>query len=148
MDKKILVPTDNSKQAQKAGEYAISTTDLFGDTIILLYVIDTGYLDELSQPDIKNRLHKKMVDEGKKAVETFTKELEDAKCAGKCKNVELIPMIKEGNPADVILKTIEEEGIDQVIIGKSGKGGIEKFFIGSTADRVIKKAKVPVNIIS
>jgi len=147
MTKKILVPTDNSKQAEKAGEHAIEIADLFGE-IILLYVIDTDYLDELSQPDLKERLRQKLKDEGKQAVENFRQKLEDAKCEGKCKNVELIPLIKEGVPADVILKTIEEEGVDQVIIGKSGKSGITKLLIGSTADKVIRGSKAPVNVIS
>ncbi len=147
MTKKILVPTDNSKQAQKAGEHAIEIADLFGE-IILLYVIDTDYLNELSQPDLREMLRKKLKDEGKQAVENFRQKLEDAKCAGKCKNVELIPLIKEGSPADVILKTIEEEDVDQVIIGKSGKSGITKLLIGSVADRVIRGAKVPVDVIS
>jgi len=147
MTKKILVPTDNSKQAEKAGEHAIEIADLFGE-IILLYVIDTDYLNELSQPDLKERLRKKLKDEGKQAVENFRQKLEDAKCEGKCKNVELIPLIKEGVPADVILKTIEEEEIDQVIIGKSGKSGITKLLIGSTANKVIKGSKAPVNVIS
>ena len=57
-------------------------------------------------------------------------------------------MIKEGKPSDVILKTIEEEGIDQVIMGKSGKHGLDKFVLGSTADKVVREAEVPVNVIS
>jgi len=147
MTKKILVPTDNSKQAEKAGEHAIEIADLFGE-IILLYVIDTDYLDELSQPDLRERLRQNLKNEGKQAVENFRQKLEDAKCAGKCKNVELIPLIKESVPADVILKTIEEEDVDQVIIGKSGKSGIAKLLIGSTADKVIRGSKAPVNVIS
>ncbi len=36
----------------------------------------------------------------------------------------------------------------QVIIGKSGKHGLERFLLGKTTDRVVKGAKVPVNVIS
>ena len=57
-------------------------------------------------------------------------------------------MIKEGKPADVIIKTAEEEGVDQIVLGKSGKHGIEKFLLGSTADRVVREAKVPVDVVS
>jgi nucleotide-binding universal stress UspA family protein len=57
-------------------------------------------------------------------------------------------MIKEGKPSDEILKTIEEENIDQVIMGKSGRHGLDKFVMGSTADKVVRTAKVPVNVIS
>jgi len=67
---------------------------------------------------------------------------------GNCKNINLITMIRPGKPADVIIKTAEEEGADNIIIGKSGKHGLEKFLLGSTAEKVVREAKVPVNVIS
>lgn len=57
-------------------------------------------------------------------------------------------LIKKGNPSDVILKTIDDENIDQVVIGKSGKHGLERLILGRTTDRVVRKAKVPVNVIA
>jgi nucleotide-binding universal stress UspA family protein len=148
MYKKILLATDNSDQAGKAGEYAISMVDLGGADIIVLYVIDTYYLDALPQKELRDQLAKQLREEGKEAVEKFEKKIEEEQCAGKCKNVNLITVIKEGKPADVILKTIDEERVDQVVIGKSGKHGLEKFLIGSTAEKVVRGAKVPVNVIS
>lgn len=147
MVEKILLATDNSKQAEKAGEYAISMASL-GGTILVLYVIDADYLNALPQQDLRDQLNANLKKEGKNAVEKFREDLEEEQCAGKCKNVDLITMIKEGNPSDVIIKTAEEEGVDQIVIGKSGKHGIEKLFLGSTADRVVRKAKIPVNVIS
>ncbi len=145
--RKILLPTDGSEVAHRAGENAISEADLGAD-IIVLYVIDTDYLNALPQRDLREQLEENLRQEGEKEVEEFKKKIEDAQCEGHCKNVNLITKIKQGKPADVILKTIEEEGVDQVIMGKSGKHGIEKFFIGSTTDRVVRGAKVPVNVIS
>lgn len=147
MAEKILLATDNSEQAKKAGESAIAMASL-GGTIIVLYVIDTDYLDALPQQDLRDRLAKNLKDEGMKAVENFREKLEEEQCAGHCKGVEFVPVIKEGKPADVILKTAEEEGVDQIVIGKSGKHGIEKFLLGSTADRVVRGAKIPVDVIS
>lgn len=145
---KILVPTDGSEEAERAGEYAISTADISGADIIVLYVVDVDYLNALPQQDLRNQLADQLKKEGKDAVEAFKEKIEDKKCQGYCKNVNFITMIKEGKPADVILKTIDEEGIDQVVMGKSGKHRIEKFIIGSTADRVVRGAKVPVNVVS
>jgi nucleotide-binding universal stress UspA family protein len=147
MRKKILLATDNSEQAEKAGEYAISIADLDGADIIILYVIDTYYMYALPQEDLRKKLDEELREEGKEAVEKFKSKLEEEKCAGKCKNVNLLTMIKEGKPADVIIKTAEEEGVDQIVIGKSGKHGIEKFLLGSTADRVVKEAKVPISVV-
>lgn len=57
-------------------------------------------------------------------------------------------MIKEGKPNDVILKIADELGVDHIVMGKSGKHGLEKLVVGSTTERVVRGAKVPVNVIS
>lgn len=157
MNNKILVPTDGSKNAQKAGEYAISLAKNGNMDIIVLYVVDTsqgdtmergeGYMESLPK-DMKRDLDKQLKEEGEKAVQSFKEKLEEKQCAGECTNVNLITMIKEGKPSDLILKTIEEENIDQVVIGKSGKHGLEKFVAGSTVDKVVKESKVPVTVVS
>jgi nucleotide-binding universal stress UspA family protein len=148
MNKKILLPTDGSKNSERAGEYAISHADITGDEIIVLHVIDTDYLNSIPQPDVRTDLDKELRADGKRAVETFKSQLEESQCNGKCQNIEFKVIVKEGKPADIILKTIEEEGIDQVIIGKSGKQGLERFLLGKTTDKIVKAAKVPVNVIS
>lgn len=145
---KILLPTDGSEASERAGEYAISEASLGSADIIVLNVIDMDYLNSLPQSDLREKLDEELREEGKKAVEKFEKKIEEEKCEGSCKNIKLITMIKKGKPEDVILQTVEEEGIDQIIMGKSGKHGLERFLMGSTTERVIRKAKVPVNIIS
>ena len=148
MYKKILLATDNSEQAEKAGEYAISMASLDGADIIVLYVIDAYYKYALPQKDLREQLDEQLREEGKEAVEKFKSKIEEEQCSGNCKNIKLTTMLKEGKPADVILKTAEEENIDQIVMGKSGKHGIEKFLLGSTAENVIRGAKVPVDVIS
>ena len=113
-----------------------------------MYVIDIDYLNALHQYDLRQNLQDQLWSEGEDAVKAFKQKIEDQQCQGHCKHVNIIPILKEGKPVDVILKTAEEEGVDQIIMGKSGKHGIEKFIIGSTTDRVVRRAKVPVNVIS
>lgn len=146
--KKILLPTDGSENSEKAGEYAISLADISGADIIVLNVIDTNYLNALPQRDLRKSLEKELRADGKKAVENFKAKLEESQCEGHCKNIQFNVLIKEGKPSEVILKTIDEEGIDQVIMGKSGKHGIEEFLLGQTTERVVRESKVPVNVIS
>ena len=148
MYKKILLATDNSEQSEKAGEHAISMAGLDGADILVLYVIDAYYKYALPQKDLREQLDEQLREERKEAVEIFKSKIEEEQCAGNCKNINLITMLKEGKPADVILKTAEEENVDQIVMGKSGKHGIEKFLLGSTAENVVRGAKVPVDIIS
>jgi len=148
MLKKILLPVDNSEASEKAGEYAIRSAEITGTEIIVLHVIDTYYLKSIPQHDLRERLEKQFRFEGKEAVEKFEKKIEDEQCAGNCKNIDLITMIKEGKPSEVIVKTADQLGVDQIIMSKSGKHGLEKFLLGSTTERVVREAKVPVNVIS
>lgn len=147
MFKKILLATDGSEASQRAGEYVVSTVKLSGADIIVLNVIDTDYLNSLPQMDLREKLDEELREEGKKALEGFEKKIEDEKCTGKCENINFRTLIKQGKPADVISKTAEEEGVDQIIIGKSGKHGLEKLLLGSTAERVVRKAEVSVSVV-
>lgn len=148
MHKKILLPVDNSAISQKAGEYAIQTASIDGADIIVLHVIDTYYLKSLHQLDLRQKMEKEFRMDGKEAVEKLEKKIEDEQCAGNCKNINLITMIKEGKPDQVILKTAEDLDVDAIIMGKSGKHGLEKFLLGSTTERVVRNSKIPINIIT
>lgn len=148
MYKKILVPTDNSKPSQKAGEFAIKNANLSGAEIIVLNVIDTYYLTSLPQQDLREQISKQLREEGEEALKNFENKIEEEQCAGNCKNIKITTLIKEGSPDEVILKTAEELGVDEIIMGKSGRHGLEKIIVGSTTERVLREAKIPVSIIS
>jgi len=148
MSKKILLPTDGSEVSERAGEYAIWVADLNGADIIVLNVIDTDYLNSLPQRDLREKIDKQLCEEGKEALKKFEKKIEEEQCAGNCKNIKLITMIKKGKPEEVILKIANEESVDEIIMGKSGKHGLEKFIVGSTTERVVRQAKVSVSVIS
>lgn len=147
MYKKILLPTDGSKYAEKAGEHAIWIADKSISEIVVLNVIDSSYLKSLPQDDLKKELEKALDKEGKEAVKKFADTLESRQCEGYCMNVMFTPKIKEGKPAEMILKTIGEENIDLVVIGASGKHGLNRFIMGSVSERVTRSAECPVLVV-
>ncbi len=51
---------------------------------------------------------------------------------------------REGIPSEEILKVAEEEGVELIILGQSGKRGFDRFITGKVAKYVEKNAKVPV----
>jgi nucleotide-binding universal stress UspA family protein len=52
-----------------------------------------------------------------------------------------------GNPAAEILKTIDSEDIDLVIMGTHGYNGLERAIFGSVVEKVVKKSLVPVMVV-
>lgn len=147
MYQKILLPIDGSENAKRAVEDAISIADLSGAEIIVLYVIETYYLDGLPHPDLQENLEEVLREDGKRAVEHFKDNLAEAQCEGKCKNTVYTIEIRKGRPAHEILQTIEEQDIDLVVIGASGKHSLERFLLGSTAEEVSGSTIIPIKVV-
>ncbi|ANU23922.1 universal stress protein [Planococcus donghaensis] len=53
----------------------------------------------------------------------------------------------EGNAAKTIAAFIEEQNIDLLIIGNSGKSGLQKFFIGSVSKKLIQDSSCSVLVV-
>jgi len=49
-----------------------------------------------------------------------------------------------GNPAHEILKTAKKMRCDLIVMGSRGLGSVQKLLLGSTTDRVLRHATVPV----
>lgn len=147
MYKKILLPTDGSENSKRAGEQAISLADVTGADIIVLNVIDVNYLQPSYLPSFREDLEKELRNEGKKAIENFKEDLEERQCQGTCKNVKFISKIEEGKPHEVILETMDEEDVDVVVMGASGKHGFDRILLGSTTERVVRETTRPVLVV-
>lgn len=68
----------------------------------------------------------------------FKKELESSGLI----NVRTI--IREGIPADEIIKVAEEQNVDLIIVGDNGKKGLLRLITGCVSKEVEKNANVPV----
>lgn len=143
MYKRILLPIDGSKCAEKAAEHAISIASQYQAEIIVLSVIETHSLAGLPVEDFTRKVNEIFRQEGIDALERISKIHKKMSKEG-LTPVKLTMKTEEGHPADMILQVLEEEGIDLVVMGASGKHGIEKFLLGSVAEKVVRHAKCPV----
>jgi nucleotide-binding universal stress UspA family protein len=86
--------------------------------------------------------------EGIQIIKDFKKDLEENQCKDKCKNVHLKTLVKEGKAYIEILKTIDEEQFDLVVMGSSGRHStLDRITLGSVTERVIRESRIPVLII-
>ena len=115
--------------------------------IIVLYVVETNYLESPRLANYRINLFDELMDEGKKVVENFKERLEERKCKGFCTNVNLTTKVEEGNPYKVILETIDKNGIDLTVMGASGRHGLDRLILGSVTERVVRESKSPVLIV-
>lgn len=145
MYKKILLPTDGSKCAEKAARQAIIIAGQNNAELIVLNVLETHSLAGLPVEDFTRKVNEVFRREGINALERISnifKELSQKKSF--VKGVKLTLKTEEGHPADMILQTVDEQNINLVVIGASGKHAVERFILGSVAEKVVRHAKCPV----
>lgn len=142
MYKKILIATDGSESNKKAAVHGIEIAKLSGAELHTIYVVDTkGYgcgpesciSTELS-PERLTMILRRQGDDATKYIENIAKK----------EGLETERWIVEGNPADEILKLAEKQSVDLIVMGTLGMSGIEKFLLGSVADKVIRNSRIPV----
>lgn len=56
-------------------------------------------------------------------------------------------LIAKGDPSSEILRIAEDNKADVIVMGSIGKTGLEKFLIGSVAEKVVRNSKLPVLIV-
>jgi nucleotide-binding universal stress UspA family protein len=139
---KILWPTDFSSIAEKALPHVKSLTERYGAEIHVLYVIeDVAHHDGWYGAFEEKRVQELMEHAGK----TATKRLGQI-CEKYLDGCPLyIKHVAVGDPAKEILKLIEAEKVDIVVMASHGEKGHFRF--GSVTEKVLKNSAVPVTII-
>lgn len=142
MYKKILVPTDGSEFALKAERIALELAKLMGSEIIAVSIIENSFVNGLPLDSEVFELNEILKEDSQKNIDDF--EDMDKK---EHFDIKITSVIREGSPAKEILKVAEEEDVDLIIIGSSGKSKFDKFLMGSVADKVSKHASCSVMVI-
>jgi nucleotide-binding universal stress UspA family protein len=140
--RKVLWPTDFSSSAEKALPYVTDLTQKYGAEIHVLYVIeDLAHHDSWYGDFDKTHVEKLM----QRAAESAKKRL-DQVCEKYLDSCPLyIKHIAVGDPAQEILKLIDKEKVDLVVMASHGGRG--NFRFGSVAEKVLKNSAVPVTTI-
>jgi len=136
----IVIATDGSANSQRAISCGIKIAKLSGATVHVLYVLDTPSVISEAWTAGKEMLHEIMMNDGKKVMSKIKKSIEDS-------GVEVKEVLLEGHPSDEIINFAEKNNMDLIVMGTLGKTGLERFLMGSVAEKVVKCSKVPVLVV-
>ena len=138
---KILFPCDLTENAAKILPYVLSIQEKYSARIYMLFVVEELPLFHPIPYVSAGWDQKKILKDGGNAVDLFCKEHLQS-----CPNFR--KLILSGDPAPAILKTIDTNDVDLVVMGSHGRKGLEETIFGSVAENVIKKSSVPVLTIN
>jgi nucleotide-binding universal stress UspA family protein len=139
MYKKILVPTDGSEFAKKAQRHALFLAKVSGAEIVAVSVTENNFVNGLPLDDEIYQLNQVLNERSEENLKEFDK-LNEA-------DIKITHVIREGSPARVILEVANEEQVDLIVMGSSGKSGFDRFIMGSVADKVVNSAKCAVLVV-
>jgi nucleotide-binding universal stress UspA family protein len=148
--KKILIAIDYAPSAQKVAEKGYEIGKALNAKITLLHVIeDTNYYASVYDPIMGfggfNDAIKLNADVSL-SIEKYAKQFL-TKTTMHLEDNEIHTSVLHGDITDNILGKVQKEHFDMIVLGTKSKGGIEEFFLGSTAHKIIKHSTVPIYII-
>lgn len=153
--RKVLYTTDLSKNSAYAFRYAINTARQHDAKIQILHVIEA--LPPTAETFLLLNLGKKKVAQTRQGLkEELRKKIEER--IAKFAEIELKDEpetlkrivgihVVYGDPVSEILSKTDELGCDTIIMGTHGKGSVTHTFLGSVAEKVLRRIRKPVYII-
>jgi len=148
--RRILIAVDDSRYADHAAEFGFEMARLCNAEVGLVNIIEpiimpaagsdsiTGMTAEVSMID-----ESEMVRIQKEAAENTLKRIQ----AQYADELKITNFTEYGLTADGILKCSAEFGADMIVIGTHSRTGIDRLFMGSIAENVVRHSKVPVLVV-
>ncbi|AXR77411.1 Nucleotide-binding protein, UspA family [Natrarchaeobaculum sulfurireducens] len=140
MSNQILVPFDGSLPSKQALEYAF---ERFPDAdVTAMYAVPTpgGYWAAFEGTET----HTPGEAEARERGETL---LKGATALADEHDRSLSTHLSSGKPDQEIIDTAVDEEFDAIVIGSHGREGVSRVLLGSVAERVVRRAPIPVIVV-
>jgi nucleotide-binding universal stress UspA family protein len=136
----ILLPTDGSSGTGEVIDHVTAIATERDARVHVLYVVDSR-LYRAADAETTDEVRRSLVEAGERAVDEARVSLAD-------EGVDTHTECRTGIPNKVVTDYAGEAGIDLVVMGTHGETGSERVAaLGSTTERVVKHADVPVLVV-
>lgn len=135
---RILVVSWMTQYCKKSIHYGVSLAEKFGAELFVIHIVNTLWFQGWNLPMIS------VIEERKKDLEKLKQELDNIIDHEKKKGMTIRDFVQEGDPVDVILKTIKDEKIDLLVLRAHEEGRADRFLVGGSNDAIIRKMPCPI----
>ena len=131
---RILFATDLSDACRRGFELVLELARVTRSNVSIIHSVDVPGAAYGAGTDIDRR----------ELLETAGLRLHELADEGRRQEVHIETVLLEGTPAEAIFKAADENNTDLIIITVERKGLLERALLGSTAERIIREAHLPV----
>jgi nucleotide-binding universal stress UspA family protein len=141
MYQRMLVPLDGSNLAEAVLEYAKEFAGRLDLNVTLLYVCEP-HEHKLA------RIRQYYMEHTAEIVSQQSHEVQRKTTAGPAvKELDIHGELAFGHPAEEILRHVEQNNIDLILMSTHGRSGISRWALGSVADKILRASSVPVCLV-
>ncbi len=138
--KKILIATDGSEYTKNSIDYGIDLAKNTQAKLHAIYVIDTAAFASIPMDAAWESMYELLKQEGDEATRYVAEKAE-------AEGLEVEKLTVEGHPAEEIIKYAEKNSMNLIVMGTLGKSGLDRFLLGSVAEKVVRASKIPVLVV-
>lgn len=137
---RILVAVDLGETTQGTSAVAMDLARAYDAEVVFLHVYDTTSFEEM-QREAPGLYLDQLLDNLRMQVRSQLTQLGEVPARFR---VEVIP---DGQVAEAILAAAERYNADLIVVGTHGRKGLQRMLLGSVAEAVLRRARVPVVVV-
>ncbi len=140
--KKMAFSTDFSENADQAFELAFDLAKKYGARLFLVHVVPplvfpSPTMEEFISEQANYQFIEQVIQRSVEQMETrYVRRMDEYS------NHQV--RVLSGHPASELLNFIDQEQLDLIVMGTHGFSGLAHFFLGSTAEKVVRRANCSV----
>ncbi|MCC5866026.1 MAG: universal stress protein [Wenzhouxiangella sp.] len=143
----IVIAIDDAGSAGRALDRGLELAEALRLPVRLVHVARTApnHSAEVRRIDINDI---GQVAGGQPEYELAAELLKRALARGGERAVEIEPVVLGGDPADAMLRYLDDCDRPILVVGRRGQGQLAQLLLGSVSDKLVRHAKCPVMVIS
>lgn len=150
--KKILIGIDDSKFANHAAAYGFKLARLLQADVGLVHIIEPAIIPAVN-PSMDPGLglpveNNEMIAADMMNIQDVrSRQILDATMKKYAGDLKVTVFEEYGSTADGIIDCGQEFKADMIVIGTHSRTGLDRFFMGSVAEQVVRHAPIPVLVV-
>ena len=140
MSENLLVPYDGSDPAKDALTYALERFPDPKVTVLHVVQVPEGYWSAFGGKKERVPGYEEAAARGEELLEEASQLAEES-------GADVETELEAGEAQRVIVDRAEEGDFDSVVIGSHGRKGVTRVMMGSVAEKVVRRAPIPVVVV-
>jgi len=140
--KRILVVSRMTKYCQEAVQMGASLARQYGGELFLVHVIHNPFGIEgwnLPLPSLEK--------DYEKLLQEWREDMDKMVAAERAKGLNVVEMLREGDPVDEVIAVVKEHSIDLMIMLAHQEGRLEHFLFGRGNDELVRRLPCSIMLV-